>query len=677
MRSTLPLLLTIKKPTSFPSKSLHSIPRSIPDHPVLQLIDQCQSSSSLPNLQSLHSHLLSLPHLISDPSVQIKLIRAYAACGDVSYARRMFDEIPHKTTIFFNVMIRGYVTHRRHRDALLLFSHMGRGQINAKPDHYTYPCALKACSGSGDLAVGRQVHAIVGKLGLDSNLFVGNTLITMYSLCACSGDAFRVFGEMSHRDSVSWNAMIAGFAHGGLLDRAIEVCKEMVTAGRPKPDAGTMASILPAMENAPSENITFIKKVFDAMPKKGLISWNAMIAIYANNSMAAEAIELFNDMEKDGVEPDVVTLASVLPACGDLSAFDLGKQIHELIRKKRMCPNMVLENALMDMYANCGCLKDAREVFDGMREHDVVSWTSIISAYGMHGCGLDAIRLFEKMQESGLRPDSIAFVSVLSACSHAGLLSEGKYYFHCMINKYHINPKVEHYACMVDLLGRAGCIEEAYGFIIRMPVEPNERVWGALLGACRVHSDMEIGLIAADNLFELVPTQSGYYVLLSNIYAKAGRWGEVMSVRRVMLSKGIKKVPGCSNVKLGNRVHTFHVGDTSHPQSEKIYEKLDALFGRMKDLGYVAATDTALHDVEEEDKEGHLSMHSEKLAIAFVLINTRPGTPIRITMNLRMCGDCHHAAKLISTITEREIILKDTNRFHHIDRGVCSCGDYW
>ncbi|XP_073009156.1 putative pentatricopeptide repeat-containing protein At3g49142 [Typha latifolia] len=243
--------------------------------------------------------------------------------------------------------------------------------------------------------------------------------------------------------------MIAGFAHGGLLDRAIEVCKEMVTVGRPKPDAGTMATILPATENTASENITFIKKVFDDMPKKGLISWNAMI-----------------------------------------------------------------------------------------------------------------------------------------------------------------------------------CVEEAYGFIIRMPVEPYERVWGALLGACQVHSDMEIGLIAADNLFKLVPTQSGYYVLLSNIYAKAGRWGEVMSVRRVMLSKGIKKVPG----------------DTSHPQSEKIYEKLEALFGRMKDLGSVAATD----DVEEEDKEGHLSVHSEKLAIAFVLINTRPGTPIRIAMNLRMCGDCHHAAKLIS-----------------------------
>ncbi|KAI4348053.1 hypothetical protein L6164_008814 [Bauhinia variegata] len=248
--------------------------------------------------------------------------------------------------------------------------------------------------------------------------------------------------------------------------------------------------------------------------------------------------------------------------------------------------------ALIEMYSRCGCLEDARKVFDRMKFRDVVSWTSLISAYGMTGQGGTAVPLFSKMQDSGLNPDSIALVAILSACSHSGLLDEGKYYFKQMTNDYKITPRIEHFACMVDLLGRAGQVDEAYNFIKKMPMEPNERVWGALLSACRIYSNMVIGLLAADSLFQLVPEQSGYYVLLSNIYAKA------------------------------------------------------------------------------EDKECHLTVHSEKLAIVFAILNTQPGTPIRITKNLRVCGDCHIAAKLISKIVPREIVVRDTNRFHHFKDGA-------
>lgn len=499
----------------------------------------------------------------------------------------------------------------------------------------------------------------------------------MYARCGRPDDAYEMFDEMQHRDVVSWNAMISGFAHAGLFGRSVEIFRELVRLQCPRPDAGTMASILPAMGNAKAEDISLVRGVFDEMRFRGLISWNAMLSIYAINGLHIQAVELFMRMEKDGVEPDAVTLATVLPSCGEVSAFSLGKRIHEIIKRKRMCPNMSLENALTNMYANCGCLKDAREVFDCMSVRDVVSWTSIISAYGMRGHGTEAVNLFESMREQGLEPDSIAFVAILAACSHAGLLDVGKRYFDCMTSRYQITPKAEHYTCMVDLLGRAGCISEAYDFIMAMPIEPNERVWGALLGACRIHSNMDIGLLAADSLFRLVPNQTGYYVLLSNIYARAGRWADVTSVRSVMASKGIKKLPGGSSVEIGDQVHTFHVGDRSHPQYEMIYEKLDELLGKIKGMGYNPEVEATLHDVEEEDKEGHLSVHSEKLAIAFVLINTRPGTPIRITLNLRTCGDCHHAAKLISTIANREIILRDINKFHHIVQGVCSCGDYW
>ncbi|KAG9458747.1 hypothetical protein H6P81_003255 [Aristolochia fimbriata] len=624
-------------------------------------------------IKKVHSQIISRD-LHSDPSLSIKLMRAYAACGHPSATRQVFDETVHRNVVFFNVMIRSYVNNELYQEALLLFKNMG--MHGTKPDHYTYPCALKACSGLEDLSVGLQIHNTVIRVGLDTNLFVGNALIFMYAKNSQLADAQRVFSGMPAKDIVTWNSMVAGFAQNGMFSEALDLCKEMESK-KQDPDAGTMASLLPAVTNTEPGNVSFVRKMFDKMPRKSLISWNAMIAIYVNNGMASEAVELYSQMEALGVETDPVTLASVLPACGDLSALAQGKHIHEYIKRKKFSMNIFLDNALVDMYAKCGCLKAAREVFDQMRARDVVSWTSMISAYGMHGKGQEAVRLFRMMLESGLKPDYIAFVSILSACSHSGLLGDGRFYYKCMMDDYKIVPRIEHFACMVDLLGRAGQVEEAYEFIKQMPVEPNERVWGALLGACRVYSNESIGLAAADQLFRLVPEQAGYYVLLSNIYAKAGRWDAVTSVRNIMKRLGIKKLPGSSNVELGNKVYTFLVGDRSHPQSCEIYAKLDILVGKMKEMGYVPETDAALHDVEEEEKECHLAVHSEKLAIAFVLINTTPRTPIRITKNLRVCGDCHLAAKLISKITQTEIILRDTNRFHHFENGCCSCGDYW
>ncbi|TXG71073.1 hypothetical protein EZV62_006008 [Acer yangbiense] len=441
--------------------------------------------------------------------------------------------------------------------------------------------------------VGLQIHGAAVKVGLDSNLFIGNRLVSMYGKCGCSVEARQVLDEMPNRDVVSWNLMVAGYVQSGRFDDALEVCREMESL-RLKPDTGTMASLLPAVTDTSSENV------------------------YA---MPTEAVDLYSQMDMQGIEPDAISFASVLPACGDLSALLLGRQIHQYVQRKKLRPNLLLENALM--YAKCGSLAEARAVFDGRQFRDIVSWTSMISAYGMGGKGCDAVALFSKMQYSGLCPDSIAFVSVLSACSYSGLLEEGRYNFKLMTGRYKIIPRIEHFACLVDLLGRAGKVEEAYSIIRQMPMEPNERVWGPLLGACRVYSNMDIGLLAADHLFRLAREQSGYYVLLSNIYAKAGRWDDVMTV------------------------YTFLAGHQLHAQSKKIYEELDVLVGKMKEAGYVPETDSALHDMEEEDKEYHLAIHNEKLAIVFAILNTKPGTPIRVTKNLRICGDCHIAAKLI------------------------------
>lgn len=636
-------------------------------------MDKCPGD--IRTLEKVHSKIVFDQNLCSNPSLGIKLMRSYAACGKPRAARHIFDEIADtdKNVVFFNVMIRSYVNNYLYPEALLVYKSMSTYNVN--PDHYTFPCVLKACSASVDLRVGLQIHASVAKMGLTSQLFIANGLVAMYGKCGFLVEARGVLDEMPFRDVVSWNSMVAGYAQNGLFDDALEVCRNMQSFNV-KPNAGTMASLLPAVSNTSSENVMFVKDVF-TNSRESLVSWNVMIAVYVNNSMPAEAVEIYLQMESSGIDPDAITISSVLPACGDLSALFLGRRIHEYVEKKRLRPNLSLENALLDMYAKCGCLQDAREVFDQMQCRDVVSWTSIISAYGMSGQGGDAVLLFSSMLDSGLTPDSIAFVSVLSACSHAGLLDKGQHYFKLMTEGYRILPRLEHFACMVDLLGRAGQVDEAYNIVKQMPIEPNERVWGALLSACRVYSNMDIGVIAADHLFQLAPEQAGYYVLLSNIYAKAGRWKAVTNIRSIMKGRGIKKIPGISNVELNNRVHHFLAGDQLHPQSKEIYEELNVLIGKMKEMGYVPETDTALHDVEEEDKENHLAVHSEKLAIAFVIINTEPGAPIRITKNLRVCGDCHIAAKLISKIAEREIVVRDTNRFHHFQNGVCSCGDYW
>ncbi|XP_047339891.1 putative pentatricopeptide repeat-containing protein At3g49142 [Impatiens glandulifera] len=637
-----------------------------------QILDE---NPDIRTLQKTHCQIIFDENLRSNSVIRIKLMRAYSAFGQPDTARHIFDESPEKNVIFFNVMIRSYMSNRIHQDALLTFKNMA--DYNITPDHYTYPCVLKACSSSSNLIVGKQIHAAVIKVGLDkSSLFTGNGLVSMYGKCGYLVDARQMFDEMSQRDVVSWNSIVAGYSQKGCFNDALLACNEMLSLGF-KSNAGTMASLLPAVTNTSFENVKLVEDMFMNSSKESLVSWNVMISVYVKNSQPAKALTLYAEIEDHGLEPDSITISTVLPACGDLSAILHGKEIHSYADRKFLLPNLSVENALIDMYAKCGSLQDARKVFNEMSTRDVVSWTSMITAYGTSGNGHDAVSLFSEMLASGLIPDSIAFVSVISACSHAGLLEDGRNFYDLMIDKYKLSPRIEHFACMVDLLGRAGRLNEAYEFIMKMPLAPNERVWGALLGACRVYSDMDIGIVVADNLLKLAPEQSGYYVLLSNIYAKAGRWEEVSEIRSIMKGRGIKKMPGISNVEIDRNVHTFLAGDQSHAQTEKIYEELEFLMGKMKESGYVPETISALHDVEEEDKENHLAVHSEKLAIAFAIINTRPGTTIRITKNLRVCGDCHIAAKLISKIVAREIVIRDTNRFHHFRDGFCSCGDYW
>ncbi|KAK1307582.1 Pentatricopeptide repeat-containing protein [Acorus calamus] len=422
--------------------------------------------------------------------------------------------------------------------------------------------------------------------------------------------------------------------------------------------------------------------VFEGMGvRRNVVSWTAMVSGFAQNGYADCALGVFDEMVGSGgdVRPNWVTVVSVLPACSHSAALDHWERIHGYARLIGADANPSVQVALVAMYAKCGSLVKARGCFDRMLDCDkgIVAWNTMITAYASHGRGLELVAVFEDMIKAGVKPDSISFTGLLSRCRHSGLVDLGLKYFEDMSNVYSIEPRSEHYACAVDLLGRTGRLSEAKELIDRMVVEAGPSVWGALLSACKTYKNLEMAEVAAEKLFELEPHNCGNTVMLSNMYAEIGRWDDVKRLRVLSKERGLKKSPGCSWTEINGESHVFVGGDTSHPQVVEIYKLLEELPKKMRARGYVPDLSFVLHDVSGEEKECHLNTHSEKLAIVFGLLNTCPGTVLRVTKNLRICMDCHTATKFISMIYDREIIVRVVNRFHHFKDGSCSCGDYW
>ena len=417
--------------------------------------------------------------------------------------------------------------------------------------------------------------------------------------------------------------------------------------------------------------------LFDEMPNWDSVSWSAMIGGYVRLGLSAEAVELFRKMQMAGVRPDEITMVSVLSACTNLGALELGKWVESYIEKEGIQRSVELCNALIDMFSKCGDADKALKLFRKMSKKTIVSWTSVIVGLAMHGRGSEAVSLFEEMIEYGITPDNVAFIGLLSACSHSGLVDIGKGYFSSMTKEYDIAPKIEHYGCMVDMLCRAGLVKEAIVFVQKMPLEPNSIILRTLVNACRAHGELKLGESISRSLILNEPTHESNYVLLSNIYAKMSHWEKKTKIREMMDKKGMKKVPGSTMIELDNEIYEFVAGDKSHKQYKEIYEMVEEMGREMKRAGYVPSTSEVLLDIDEEDKEDALNRHSEKLAIAFAILNTPAGTPIRIVKNLRVCSDCHSATKFISKIYHREIVVRDRNRFHHFKDGLCSCKDFW
>ncbi|XP_034691376.1 pentatricopeptide repeat-containing protein At4g21065-like [Vitis riparia] len=424
--------------------------------------------------------------------------------------------------------------------------------------------------------------------------------------------------------------------------------------------------------------LDFALKVFEEMPERDLVSWSSMIACFANNGFGYEALALFQRMQLVGtVKPDEVIVLSVVSAISILGDLELGKWIRGFISRNGLEFTVSLGTALVDMFSRCGCIEESMRVFDEMGERNVLTWTALINGLAVHGRSAEALRMFYEMRNHGFQPDHVTFTAVLVACSHGGLVSEGWHVFESIRNEYGMEPLPEHYGCMVDLLGRAGLLNEACKFVDRMPIRPNSIIWRTLLGACVNHNYIELAEKVKEKINELDSYHDGDYVLLSNVYGGVGRWAEKAGVRNSMREKRISKKPGCSLINVNHLIHEFVAGDNNHPQFESIREFLVSMIDSLKVVGYTPDISNVLFDIEEEEKESTLGYHSEKLAVAFALLCFKDSRTIRVMKNLRICHDCHCFMKHASDVFEREIIIRDRNRFHHFSKGSCSCRDYW
>ncbi|KAL6849902.1 hypothetical protein ACP4OV_020529 [Aristida adscensionis] len=407
-----------------------------------------------------------------------------------------------------------------------------------------------------------QLHALLLRSGLASDAHASANLVQVYCGCGRVAAARAVFDEMVDRDVVAWNVMISGYVKAGDLART--------------------------------------RELFDVMPERNVVSWTTVIGAYAQMRRPEEAVEVFRRMQmEEGIEPDAVALLSVLSACGDLGAVDLGEWVHRFVVRRGLCREIPLMNAIIDMYVKCGCIERAAEVFEGMEQKSVVTWTTLIAGFALHGLGLQAVEMFRQMERENVAPTDVTFLAILSACSHIGLTDLGRWYFDVMVSQYGIKPRIEHYGCMVDLLGRAGCLTEAQNLVHDMPFKANAAIWGAILAAARTHGDADLGELALLHLIELEPHNSGNYILLSNIYAEQERWDDVSNLRKAMKERGLRNVPGASSIEVDGMVNEFTSRDGSHPCLHKICEVLCDINTKMKSVGFVSLLPEVLHDIEE------------------------------------------------------------------------------
>ncbi|KAL0390426.1 UNVERIFIED_CONTAM: Pentatricopeptide repeat-containing protein [Sesamum calycinum] len=640
------------------------------------LLGTCASIGVLHKGMQLHSYAIKAG-MCSDIIIEGSLLDLYVKCSDIKTAHKFFITTQTDNVVLWNVMLVAYGQIGNLEESFNIYSQM---QIEGlQPNQYTYPSILRTCTSVGALDLGEQVHTQVIKTGFHPNVYVCSVLIDMYAKHGELETALKIFRRLNEDDIVSWTAMIAGYAQHDMFNEALKLFEEMQELGIQSDNIGLASAIsacagIQALKQGRqihsqsivsgySSDISIGNALvclyarcgcileahlaFEKMYARDNVSWNALISGFAQSGKSEEALNVFSQMIQAGEEVNMFTYGSAVSAAANLTNVNLGKQIHARTIKTGYDSEIEVCNVLITLYAKCGRLNGAWRVFTEMPEKNEVSWNAMITGYSQHGYGRQAIELFEDMKLLQMKPNHITYVGVLAACSHVGLVEEGLNYFRSMSEQHSLVPRQEHYACVVDVLGRAGQVSRARAFVESMPIVPDAMVWRTLLSACTVHRNTEIGEFAARHLLELEPKDSATYVLMSNMYAVTGKWDNRDRARRLMRDR------------------------------DEIHKYLEVLNNRLAAIGYVQDRSSLWNDLELGQKDPTAYIHSEKLAVAFGLLSLSNMIPLHVMKNLRVCNDCHNWIKFVSKVVDRTIIVRDAYRFHHFQNGFCSCKDYW
>lgn len=677
----------------------------------VSLLQECVNRKSLSNAEIIHAHIVKTGSH-QDFFVMTFLVNVYGKCGNMEEAQKVFDNLPRINVVSWTSLISGYVQNSQPELAIHVFLDML--EAGNYPTNVTLGTALTACSSLESIRLGKQIHAYVVKYQTEDDTSVGNSLCSLYSTCGSLNSAIKAFNRIREKNVMSWTTVIGASGENGEAVQGLRFFSKMLSEGIQPNEftltsissvCGTMLSLrlgaqvhsvgikLGYASNLRVRNsIMYLylkcglfdeaQKLFDGMSHVNLVTWNAMIAGHAQmmdlakddlsaHNGGTEALSIFSKLNSSGMKPDLYTFSSILTICSRLVALEQGEQIHALTLKTGFLSDVVVGTALVNMYKKCGRIERASRVFVEMSTRTLISWTSMITGFANHSLSHQALQLFEDMLLAGVRPNQVTFVGALAACSNAGMVYEALGYFEMMQKEYKIKPVMDHYMCLIDMFVRLGCIEEAFDFIKKMDFEPNEVIWSVFIAGCRRHGNMELGFYAAEQLLKLKPKDCESYAMLLDIFVSAGRWEDVAVVKNLTREEKLSETDDWSWIRIKDKVYSFKPNDGLHPQSAEIFKVLDELVEKAKGFGYKQQ-----ESFELTDEESASVYHSEKLAIAFGLLNTPIVSPILVVKSTTVCRDCHNFIKIITSLTAREIIVRDSKRLHKFVNGHCTCRDF-
>lgn len=515
-----------------------------------------------------------------------QFITACSKFHRVEWAIAVFTQMRNPNIFVYNALIGAFLRCSQPDQALQIYSDMLRTEIN--PSSYTFPSIIKSCTLVPAVKLGESIHGQVWKYGFGLHIHVQTALMDFYSNFGRVLDSRLVFDNMPERDSFAWTTMVAAHVRFGDLSSARKLFDKM-----PEKNTASWNTMIHGF--ARMGDVESAKELFNKMPEKDLISWTTMIHCYSQNKYYKEALGIFREMKDHGISPDEVTMSTIISACAHLGLLDLGKAIHLYVIQSQFDLDVYIGSALIDMYAKCGALQRSLMVFFKLQEKNLFCWNSVIEGLAAHGYAKEALAMFRMMEKEKVTPNGVTFVSILTSCTHAGLIEEGRSIFQKMTGDFSVPPEIEHYGCIVDLLCKAGLLEEALDIIRNMRMEPNSFIWGALLSGCKIHKNLEIAQKAVEKLMVLEPNSTGYYALLINMCAEEHRWGDVARIRANMKKRGVeKRSPGSSWIEVEKKMVQFAACDNYHPASEQIYLLLDGLVGQLKLTGYAAEVEFVL-----------------------------------------------------------------------------------